>query len=125
MPNSSGASGSLRVYGSEIVADDALRLVAAALPPEPNVGYFVMGPGTSVVTPPGSAGPLCVGPGVLRFPGVHDTSEADGGFAQEVGTRGPVSGAITPGSTWGFQAWHRDQAAGSSNLTDAARVTFR
>ena len=37
----------------------------------------------------------------------------------------PISAAITPGSTWNFQAWHRDFAAGVSHFTDAVGVTFQ
>jgi len=65
-------------------------------------------------------------PGLQRLqPPVSDTSELEGGFVREVGTSGPISSAITPGSTWGFQAWYRDAEAGASNFTRAVRVTFR
>lgn len=126
VPNSSGRAGFMLAYGSEVVSDDQLRLVARDLPLEPNTGYFLMGQGMNVVTPPGSAGPVCVGPGIMRLlPSPSSTTELEGGFAREIGTDGPVSGSITPGSTWNFQAWFRDQAAGTSNLTDAVSVGFR
>ena len=34
--------------------------------------------------------------------------------------------SVTPGSTWNFQAWHRDSTplGASSNFTDAVSVTF-
>lgn len=125
VPNSTGRSGQVNVFGSDGVADDDLVLVATQLPPGPDIGYFLMGTGSNTFTPPGSAGPVCIAPGVERFlPPVDDTSDLQGGFRREVGTGGPVSGNIAVGSTWSFQAWHRDSIAGGSNLTDAVRVTF-
>ena len=124
--NSSGAPGAMRVQGSTVVADDDLTLRATQLPPESNIGYFIMGQGMNTFVPPGSSGPICVSPGLLRFlPPVNNTTELNGGFERTVGTSGPVSGNITPGSTWNFQAWHRDFLGGDSNLTDAVSVTFQ
>jgi hypothetical protein len=115
----------IRALGSATVSDDYLILSASQLPDEPNPGYFIMGAGMNTFTPPGSAGPICVGPGVRRYaPPANSTSQSPGGFSRAVGTGGPISGLITPGSTWNFQAWHRDSTAGTSNLTDALTVTF-
>jgi len=123
--NSTGQPGVMTVLGSETVADDALSLIATQLPPSSNIGYFIMGTGTNTFVPTGSAGPICVAPGIKRFlPPVNNTSQLSGGFCRAVGTTGPVSSAITPGSTWSFQAWHRDGMA-LSNLTDAVAVTFQ
>jgi hypothetical protein len=38
----------------------------------------------------------------------------------------PAAGALVPGSTWNFQAWFRDVAAGGSNfnLSNGLRITF-
>jgi hypothetical protein len=122
--NSTGGPGVLEVFGSLCVLDDDLALRASGLPPGPNIGYFLMGTGSSTFTPPGSAGPICVAPGLKRYlPPVENTTELGGGFVRWIGTRGPVSSNITVGSTWGFQAWHRDGMA-PSNLTDARLVTF-
>ena len=124
VPNSTGQPGAMRVGGSTTVADDDLVLIAESLPTDPNIGYFIMGTGTNTFTPPGSAGPICVAPGIQRYlPPVNNTSEMGGGFMRVVGTSGPVSGLITPGSTWNFQAWHRD-GMNPSNLTDAVSVSF-
>ena len=123
--NSSGLPGVMTVSGSDVVADDDLELVATQLPTAPNIGYFIMGTGQNTFVPPGSSGPICVSPGILRYlPPVQNTSELDGGFARAVGTSGPISASITPGSTWNFQAWHRD-GMDPSNLTDAVSVTFQ
>ena len=125
MANSTGEVGRMELSGSELVSQDDLTLTATQLPPESNIGYFIMGTGISNFTPPGSAGPICVSPGIQRFlPPVNNTTELGGGFARTVGMTGPISGNITAGSTWNFQAWHRDLVAGSSNLTDAVMVEF-
>ena len=122
--NSTGFPGVMAVTGSDIVADDCLTLAATQLPTTSNIGYFLMGTGTNTFTPPGSAGPICIAPGLLRYlPPVENTTELPGGFSRVVGTAGPISGNITAGSTWSFQAWHRD-GMNPSNLTDAVTVTF-
>ena len=123
--NSSGASGVLDMSGSLDVADDEFTLRATRLPPEPNVGYFVMGAGTGIVYPPGAAGPVCVVPGLVRMrPPASNTAELGGGFVRDFGMNGPHTTFITPGSTWAFQAWFRDGVAATSNFTDALRLTF-
>jgi hypothetical protein len=123
VPNSSGEPGTMTVRGSTVVSEDCLVLVASDLPTGSNIGYFLMGTGSNTFVPPGSSGPICIAPGLKRYlPPVNNTS--GGGFTRVVGTSGPVSGNITPGSTWSFQAWHRDGMA-PSNLTDAVSVAFQ
>lgn len=128
-PNSTGQPGLLIVTGSSVDAADDLVLTALHLPAASNIGYFLMGSGASPVEPPGAGSALCVAPGLRRFlTPVENTSELGGGFTRAVGTQGPgdsAAAAITPGSTWNFQAWYRDQAAGTSHFTDAVSVTFR
>lgn len=126
VPNSTGNSGVMNVTGSLDVGDDNLTLTASNLPTGSNIGYFIMGDGTNTFTPPGSDGPICIGGGgsFLRYlPPTSNTNEGPGSFSRFVGTTGPVSGNITPGSTWNFQAWHRD-GMNPSNLTDAVAVEF-
>ena len=102
VPNSTGEVGSLFVQGSPIVAEDDLRLLAAPLPFEPNIGYFLMGTGSSTFVPPGSAGPICVAPGIRRYlDPIENTTELRdvygpfyGGFRRVIGTSGPVSSEI-------------------------------
>lgn len=123
--NSTGQPGRLDISGSVLVADDDLTLTATQLPTGSNVAYFIMGTGMTASTPPGSIGPICVAPGIRRYLNPpNDTNELPGGFSRSVGTTGPVSSNITPGSTWNFQAWYRDSAAGTSNFTDAVSVDF-
>ena len=125
VPNSTGESGKLTVVGSERVLDDCLVL-ARATSPRAEHRLLPDGDGNVVVHPPGSAGPICITPGLQRFlPPVCNTGELPGGFSRSVGTMGPISSSITAGSSWNFQAWHRDALAGISNFTDACSVTFR
>ncbi|MCP3915508.1 MAG: hypothetical protein GY711_08140 [bacterium] len=125
VPNSTGMAGRMSVSGSAVVADDHLILQATDLPTVSNNGYFLMGTGMGMTVPPGSAGPICLAGNILRiFPPLLDTADLPGGFQLEAGTGGPITGAITAGSTWNFQAWHRDASAGASNFTDAVSVTF-
>ena len=58
--------------------------------------------------------------GVGRFVGLAGNSTAVFGF--DVPGTLPFGGVISAGDTWHFQLWHRD--SGSSNLSDALRVTF-
>jgi hypothetical protein len=105
---------------------DSLLLIARRLPPG-NIGYFVAGQGMNQVVPPGSAGPICVLPGLVRLRApIGDTSEllepgaASGGFKRCLGRAERLSLGLS-GSTWNFQAWHRDGAS-QSNLTDAVSI---
>ena len=122
--NSTGLPGKLTITGSATLADSDVTLSATQLPPGPNIGYFIMGTGMNTFTPTGSSGPICVAPGLKRFlPPVENTTELGGGFTRDVATEGVFLSNVTSGSTWNFQAWHRD-GMNPSNLTDAVGVTF-
>lgn len=124
-PNSTSKPGRVTAIGSQTLAEGNFTLLATDLPLERNTGYFIMGQSATPFVPPGSAGPICIGSSFVRLlPPVLNTAINSGGFGLTVDTTGPIGGNITPGSTWGFQAWHRDSAAGISNLTDAVEVTF-
>ena len=119
-PNTTGLPATLVVAGSEHVDDDHLILVAGQMPPYP--GYFLMGAGTNIFTPPGSVGRLCISPNIRRFVPAQTPDTAGGGYHRVTGTGGPVSSAIVPGSTWNFQAWYSDLPG--RNFTNAVSVTF-
>jgi hypothetical protein len=94
---------------------------------EGSLGIFLYGPAQQQ-TPFGN-GNLCVGGGVFRLqPFVFKDLVGYGGislnFSQPPVGSGP--GKITPGSTWNFQAWFRDTAAGGAgfNLSNALSATF-
>ncbi len=72
---------------------------------------------------------LCVGPGATgnaRLP--VEQADLTGVLAYSLDFGSPPTSAtqIIAGSTWNFQAWFRDPAAGGAffNLSDGVRVTF-
>jgi len=78
---------------------------------------------------PFGEGVRCVGGSIFRLrpPVVTDATGAASlqvDFTQGAPSSG--SGAILPGSTWYFQFWHRDKAAGGSgfNLSNGLKTTF-
>ncbi|HEV8113123.1 MAG TPA: hypothetical protein VGR31_10135 [Planctomycetota bacterium] len=124
--NSSGSAATISVTGSLGVAANDTQLLAAGCPPG-SPGFFFYG-ANATRTPFGN-GYLCVSPfppGLFKvFP---MTFIAVDGRAQ-VGldlTHLPAGGEILAGSTWRFQFWFRDNAAGGAgmNLSDAAAVRF-
>ncbi len=132
-PNSTGAFGTLRAFGSTSVDSDNLSLRAIRLPAQ-QFGFFV---GSSTidapVAVPGSAGSLCLTGAIGRYDGPTEVrSTGPGGtFAIPLDpamlqtANGPIVAAA--GQTWYFQAWHRDQVAGgapTSNFTSAIELTF-
>jgi hypothetical protein len=93
------------------------------------IGQFLYSAGQAQ-TPFGN-GFLCLGGGasVMRiFPPVVGGQQAGMGvgidFQSPPYNAGP--GAITAGSTWNFQFWYRDVAAGGAqfNLSNGLQVTF-
>jgi hypothetical protein len=127
VPNSTGELGEIHATGSTLMADDDLTLWAVNMPQEHSVGYFLMGNGQSMTTPPGSVGQLCLEGGdvfVRLLPDVNYTDDTVGGFRRVLGTAGPFTAGITAGTTWNFQAWHRDGTA-DSNMTNAVSILFQ
>jgi hypothetical protein len=92
-------------------------------------GYFLCAPQvTGGVTPPASAGVLCLGGSIGRFASQILNSGPAGAFSldfdptaipQPTGAVGAIAGQV-----WFFQAWHRDVRPGggppTSNFTNAA-----
>jgi glucose/arabinose dehydrogenase len=124
--SSTGAPARISTNGECAVADNAFALSCAPVPDQ--TGRFIYGTGlvNGGAGTPFYDGLRCVGGGPLqRLPAVT----AQGGVASFAldftALVGP--GAITAGSTWHFQYWFRDAAAGGSgaNLSDAISVTFR
>jgi hypothetical protein len=97
-------------------------------------GYFLTSLTTSgPVTPPGSAGVLCLGGSIGRYSNFVLNSGAGAAFSLDIDPTvisqptGPVP--ALSGQTWFFQAWHRDVpfggGAATSNFTNAAGVPFQ
>ncbi len=130
-PNSTGHPSRTMAFGSDEITAGALRLETHGLPP--NVfGIFAVAPTTGGVTPPGSAGPLCLGGAIGRFDRGGQLLMAsprgrvrfDVDLGQLPGPNGPRSAAA--GETWHFQFWHRDVAGSTStNFSNAVTVIAR
>ena len=123
-PNSTGVAATIVGQGSNSIAASDLVLVAESLPTSQG-GLFFYGPDEASM--PLGNGRLCVGAGatgLFRLP-VQDTG-ANGRFERAIHYTGAQS-QLAVGSTWRFQAWFRDPAAGGSgfDLTDGLSSVFR
>lgn len=124
--NSTGAAASMSVSGSfDVTANDLVLHASPA--PAGQLGLFLYGAAPNAVL--FGDGLLCVAAGaagLVRLPAVA----VDGGGVMTSPLDNTVWGApatqITPGSTWYFQAWFRDNAGGGAgfNLSDGLEVTF-
>lgn len=119
LPNSTGSAAVIGTSGSPSLSANDFRLHAGPVPNQ--TGLFFFGPSAQQV--PFGNGLLCVTGGLSRLPaglaqnGIHEHSV---NYSQSPAT------LLQPGTTWSFQAWYRDSAAGGSffNTSDAVRVTF-
>ncbi|MCY2961911.1 MAG: M12 family metallo-peptidase [Planctomycetota bacterium] len=120
-PNSSGSAAQASATGSASVAANDLVLRAQPVPANAN-GIFYFGP--NVAQTPFGNGWRCVGGSTFRL-GI--VSASGGALTRAVNnTLPPAAGRLVPGSTWNFQAWFRDAAAGGAqfNLSNGLRIPF-
>ncbi len=122
-PNSVSAGGALsQAAGSTSITANDLLLSCAPIPNgQPGIFYY----GQARVQLPFGNGYRCIGPGSHRLP----VEIATGGVLNHAldNTQPPAAtGQLTAGSTWLFQAWYRDPAAGGSgfNLSDGIALRF-
>lgn len=119
--NSSGGSANISATGSASIAANNLVLQAAPVPAS-STGLFYFGP-TQTQTTFGN-GFRCV-TGTIRRLGI--VPAAGGALTRVINNSVPPSaGVLVAGSTWNFQAWFRDVAAGGSNfnLSNGLRIPF-
>ena len=117
--NSYGTEARILPAGSSSVAANSLSFVCQAFP-SANTGILVAS--TNQAQVPFGDGFRCVGPGVVRLAA---TAASQGVAVYTVNLAQGSGTAITPGSTWNFQAFYRDNAlpGGSGfNLTDAVSI---
>jgi hypothetical protein len=125
-PNSTGMAATIGLAGSLSVATNDVHLLAFQCPPT-RPGLFIYGAYPAQI--PFADGYLCISP---FSPGLHRVGpasllDANGAIDRHLDLLAlPSGGPIVGGSTWNFQFWYRDLAAGGSgsNLTDALSVTF-
>lgn len=124
LPNSSGTTANIGYTGSLTLSDGSFELNCSGLPLHPSsFGVYIYGQ-TQMNAPFGN-GYLCIQPlgGMYRM--------VPQSLSNTTVTRG-ISEApaqfqmFQPGSTWNFQFWYRDAAAGGSNfnLSDGLTVQF-
>lgn len=121
-PNSvSTAGAAIGWSGQQSVAANTFTLTATNVPPN-TTGVFFFGPTTANV--PFGNGLRCVGGPLRRTPTV--TATAGGAAQRTLDFTVDQGDDITPGSTWNFQLWYRDTAAGGAgfNLSNALSATF-
>jgi len=125
--NSTGLGALLRGSGSASIAEDSLVLLADRMPTN-QAGIFWVAAGR--LDAPFGDGRLCISSGGVRpfrFP--IQSSGLRGQIVLGPGVVAQASGriAITPGSTWNFQAWYRDPFGPCGygfNTTNALAVTW-
>ncbi|QDV06378.1 FG-GAP repeat protein [Planctomycetes bacterium Poly30] len=131
--NSTGVAGQIMAMGTDWVAANDITLSATNLPPLA-FGFFITSQTQSPATPViGSAGRICLGGSVGRYvgPGQVQQSGTNGSFQLAIDlTAIPTPlGFVSamPGSSWSFQAWHRDSSIVGplSNFTDGLEIMFQ
>ena len=126
LPNSTGAAALLTASGSLSVGGFDTVLAATHCPPAV-LGLFIYGQNKFEL--PFANGMLCVNPlppGLFRLQPAVLVSPLGEGKAWLDFAALPSEGQILAGTTWSFQFWFRDAAAGaaSANLTNGLRMTF-
>lgn len=125
-PNSSSWPATIEAAGREsLAANDFELLVQNA--PSGQPGIFFAGNLQMEIT--FGDGLRCVSGPVGGFYRLYPYAHADqtGAMRGTVDLQsGPFAAALSPGSTWNFQAWYRDPLAGGAgfNLTNAVSVNF-
>ena len=127
--NSVGAGSQIGFVGSTSLAADDLILTSTNNP-SGQFGLFYYG--ENEIQLPFGDGFRCVGAGSAGIFRLNPPQLTDlcGNAARAVGYTGPPTGsgpgALTAGSTWKFQWWYRDPAAGGTgfNLSNGLSLTF-
>lgn len=121
-PNSVGPGAVLAATGSRSVSREDFTLrVAGSVPNQ--YGLFFYGAQQAQI--PVGNGTLCVASPFFRLPVVQATPSGQASFTLRFGEL-MGNGVIEAGSTWNFQWWYRDPAAGGSkyDFSDAVQVEF-
>lgn len=130
-PNSTAQFGTLEAYGAADSDPEACFLILEATDlPAGIFGYYLLSQsqGSPILLGSGM-GTLCLASPFYRW---HDSTAytySDGRLLRRVDPADlPIpGGAVSAGSSWNFQLWHRDTVAGlaSSNTTNSVSVTFQ
>lgn len=118
--NSTGSPSLVGFVGSTSIGDDDLTLTVGPLPANA-FGFFIQA--TQAGSGALAGGTLCVQQPFFRLP----AEQALGGVLQHrLQIQNPPSAAqqIMAGSTWRFQAWHRDTVPVGYGLSNALKLVF-
>jgi len=120
-PNTVGAGAVMASAGSLSLSANNLVLIAYDAPPNASALYFY-GPNETQV--PFGNGFRCIGNPITRL-SIIQLDPLGTGYLPLDFTSGSLT-QITPGSTWSFQLWYRNPAAGGAgfNLSDGLRLRF-
>jgi len=124
-PNSSGSAAKMSSAGWESIEAGFLTLVAEPVPAD-QFGLFFFGPNQTQV--PFGNGVRCVaggGQGLFRLPVVK--SDSGGRLSHDLDFQAPPAATtLVQGTTWNFQGWFRDPAAGGASFdsSDGLTITF-
>jgi len=126
-PNSTGEAAVMSSNAECAVADDELTLFAGPVPNQPGIFFFSAGQAAGGAGLPFGNGLRCVGnPAnpIIRLP---VTLARDNVLTLAVDFSSPAGSRIAPRTTWHFQAWFRDPAAGGAffDLSDGLTVAFQ
>ena len=121
LDTSLGSPATISATGSLSVADNNFFLSAEPVPNQP--GIFFYGP-TQTINPFGN-GFLCITGTIGRLSVENAAGNVISHALDNTQPPNPAT-VITSGSTWNFQCWFRDPAAGGAafNLSDALEATF-
>lgn len=130
--NSSGDAAVMGALGSPVLAENALTLTSALLPPN-RFGYFLTSFGTDYIPLfGGGMGNLCLAAPIYRLStppsGQVLDSGSQGRFILDLDLNVMPSGiTLQPGDVLFFQAWFRDVVGGTqtSNTSDGLEIRFR
>lgn len=120
--NSTGDSSSMGFVGTTSVGRDDLTITAGPVP-SGQFGLFIQGELAGNIPIPGGGGDVCISFPVYRLPIV----QSQGGlmsYQLQLQNTVPGIAPITGGTTWRFQAWHRDIAGPGFGLSNALKLVF-
>ena len=121
-PNSTGMVAGISARGSSDPDDNYFSLAVTDVP-SAKLGIFFFG--TNATSSPFGQGIKCIANPVRRLPPLRLGGTAGETYLTPDLTDLPGNTVFTPGSTWLFQFWYRDQNPfATTNLSDGLSVTF-